>query len=93
MRRPRRAGGAFARALLVLLLLALLIGSAAVRVGPVAASGRAARNRQGGRAQHNGRAAVPMVVRTRPLPVRVPPEEEESKRRIPSCPDPLHNRR
>jgi hypothetical protein len=34
MRRPRRAGGAFAQALLGLLLLALLIGSAAVRVGP-----------------------------------------------------------
>jgi hypothetical protein len=74
MRRPRRAGGAYARALLGLLLLALLVGSAAVRVGPVAAS-------------------VPMVVGTRPVPVRVPPDEEDSKRRIPSCPDPLHNRR
>jgi hypothetical protein len=33
-----------------------------------------------------------MVVGTLPVPVWVPPEEEESKRRIPSCPYLLHNR-
>uniref|UniRef100_A0A0A9HIL5 Uncharacterized protein n=1 Tax=Arundo donax TaxID=35708 RepID=A0A0A9HIL5_ARUDO len=36
------------------------------------------------------------LVGTRPVPVRMPRppagSAEESKRRIPSCPDPLHNR-
>ncbi|TVU33808.1 hypothetical protein EJB05_15617, partial [Eragrostis curvula] len=87
MRPARRGGGAAARALLALLFLVLLVGSrcaVAIRVE--------ARSRSQAQVALLPRKAMP-TVGTRPVPsVRLPPAEEESKRRIPSCPDPLHNR-
>ncbi|CAL4963464.1 unnamed protein product [Urochloa decumbens] len=105
MKPARRGGGAVgasARALLLLLL--LLIGSrdaegirAVPRRSAVTAGGKA-RNRShshghGARTAVLPRKAMPLPG-TRPVPVRLAPagSEEESKRRIPSCPDPLHNR-
>ncbi|RLN24748.1 uncharacterized protein C2845_PM07G12030 [Panicum miliaceum] len=98
--RPARRGGAVgvatARALLLLLFLVLLIGSRcseAIRALPrSSATGGNARNRSH---SHGGRVAVLPLPGTRPVPVLLAPAgsaEEESKRRIPSCPDPLHNR-
>ncbi|RCV25586.1 hypothetical protein SETIT_5G177400v2 [Setaria italica] len=103
MRPARRGGGAVgasARALL-LLFLVLLIGSRgaeAIRAVPRrSATVGKARNRSH---SHSARVAVlprktMPLLGTRPVPVRLAPAgsvEEESKRRIPSCPDPLHNR-
>lgn len=92
-----------ARALLLLLLLLVgYRGAEAIRVVPHGAARGQARNQSHGhRHRHShggGRAAMPRnampLVGTRPLPVRLPPagSAEENKRRIPSCPDPLHNR-
>lgn len=95
-----------ARAFLVLLLLAVAIGcrgAEAIRAVPHGAARDEARSQSHGhrRSRGGGRGAMPRnampLVGTRPVPapVRLPPAgsaEEESKRRIPSCPDPLHNR-
>jgi hypothetical protein len=97
MRQARRraggAAGAFARALLFLALLISSPRAVAIRVvelrGSVANRSHAQRNNSG-RVAVSPRKAVPMVG-TGPVPARMPPEEE-SKRRIPTCPDPLHNR-
>uniref|UniRef100_A0A0A9E7T2 Uncharacterized protein n=1 Tax=Arundo donax TaxID=35708 RepID=A0A0A9E7T2_ARUDO len=107
-RRGGVAVGASARALLVAVLLLVAVigrrGAEAIRVVPHwSAPGSKARNRSrnqggggggGGRVEVLPRKAMPLVG-TRPVPVRLPPAgsaDEESKRRIPSCPDPLHNR-
>ncbi|XP_062208439.1 uncharacterized protein LOC133909927 [Phragmites australis] len=82
-------------------------GAEAIRVVPHwSAPGGKSRN-QSHSHSHNrggggggGRAAVlppwkaMPLVGTRPVPVHQPgsAEDEDSKRRIPSCPDPLHNR-
>ncbi|OEL29676.1 hypothetical protein BAE44_0009304 [Dichanthelium oligosanthes] len=94
--------------LLLVVFLVLLIGSRgaeATRAVPrrSAATGGKARSRSHG--SHGGARVAAMLPRkkamplpgTRPVPVRLAPApagsaEEESKRRIPSCPDPLHNR-
>ncbi|XP_025819690.1 uncharacterized protein LOC112895904 [Panicum hallii] len=104
MRPARRGGGAVgatARALVLLLFLVLLIGSRcseAIRAVPrSSATGGDARNRShshGVRVAVLPRKAMPLPG-TRRVPVLLAPAgsaEEESKRRIPSCPDPLHNR-
>uniref|UniRef100_A0A0E0JJE2 Uncharacterized protein n=1 Tax=Oryza punctata TaxID=4537 RepID=A0A0E0JJE2_ORYPU len=108
MRPARRGWGvgALARPFLVLLLLLAAAttigfgcrGAEAIRVipdhGPAPGNARSSRG-HGHRRSHGGArvvdAAMP-VVGTRPVPARPPAADEESKRRIPSCPDPLHNR-
>ncbi|CAO2165040.1 unnamed protein product [Urochloa humidicola] len=91
------AAGASARALILpLLLLVLLIGGrGADAIRAVPRSGGKARNRSHSHG-HGARAAAMPLPGTRPVPARMAPTtgsaEEESKRRIPSCPDPLHNR-
>ncbi|CAL4956445.1 unnamed protein product [Urochloa decumbens] len=98
MRPARRGGGAVgasARALLLpLLLLLLLIGSrGAEAIRAVPRRNRSHSHGHGARTAVLLRKAMPLPG-TRPAPVRLVPvgSEEESKRRIPSCPDPLHNR-
>ncbi|BAS72365.1 Os01g0509400, partial [Oryza sativa Japonica Group] len=74
-------------------------GAEAIRVipphGPAPGSARSSRGhghrRSHGNAARVVDAAMP-VVGTRPVPALSPAADEESKRRIPSCPDPLHNR-
>uniref|UniRef100_A0A0D9V1F5 Uncharacterized protein n=1 Tax=Leersia perrieri TaxID=77586 RepID=A0A0D9V1F5_9ORYZ len=87
--RPARRGrgvGALARALLLLVLLLL---PAAATIGFGCRGAEAIRH---GPTRRVVDAAMPVVGR-RPVPVRPPAvADEESKRRIPSCPDPLHNR-
>ncbi|CAO2183881.1 unnamed protein product [Urochloa humidicola] len=90
--------GASARALILLLLLLLVLliggrGADAIRAVP---RGGKARNHRSHGHGHGARAAAMPLPGTRPVPARMAPAtgsaEEESKRRIPSCPDPLHNR-
>uniref|UniRef100_J3L0D7 Uncharacterized protein n=1 Tax=Oryza brachyantha TaxID=4533 RepID=J3L0D7_ORYBR len=105
MRPARRGGGVGALVLLLLLAAATTIGygcrgAEAIRVvpphGPAPGSARSIHG-HGHRGSHGGGrvgvvdAAMP-VVGTRPVPAWPPAADEESKRRIPSCPDPLHNR-
>ncbi|KAG8051857.1 hypothetical protein GUJ93_ZPchr0001g31948 [Zizania palustris] len=105
MRPALRGGGVGAlarRALLVLLLLAAAAttigfgcrGAEAIRVVPPhgPAPGRARSGTSHGHGHGRAVDAAMPVVGRRPAPVRPPAADEESKRRIPSCPDPLHNR-